>query len=140
MIAAALAAFVLVPLAIWGATSLGGEDDTELAVDPYPGTQGAGELVVSLPDEELNTPETSDGELTVGLECLDAEGEVLFRVEHRFPFTDTDEGTQLPHIHQPVSREQFVAAETCRLDGTDPALEGSVDELSDDAPPPVSEP
>jgi hypothetical protein len=126
LLAAALASFVLVPLAIWGATSLSGDESTELRIEPVAAEGGYTEIVVSLPSDDLNDPETVDGARSVGLECLDADGAVEFRVEHLFPFTDTDGGTQPPHVHQQISPGQLAAIERCRLDGPEPELEGEV--------------
>jgi len=126
-LAAALAAIVLVPLAIWGVTSLS-EEESALVIETYPGTsRGMVEFVVALPNEELNTPETTDGAPTVGLECVDAEGRVEFRVDHPFPFSDTDGGLEPPHVHQRVGTDQLAAIESCRLDGTTVELEGVPD-------------
>lgn len=128
-LAAVLAAIVLVPLAIWAGTSLSEDEaDDALAVQSYtnPSTRQP-EVIVFVTDEELNAPETVDGAASVGLECLDAEGEVQFRVEHGFPFTDTDDGTEPPHVHQQVSVEQASTIQSCRLADTDPPLEGELD-------------
>ena len=127
-LAAALAAVVLVPLAIWGATSLGEEESAELVVETYPGPSSEMvELVVALPNDELNTLETTDGAPSVGLECVDAEGRVELRVDHPFPFTDTDGGLEPPHVHQRVAEDQLAAIESCRLDGTTVEFEGASD-------------
>ena len=127
LLAAALAGFVVVPLAIWGATSLSGDEGTELRIESVAAEGGYSEIVVSLPSDDLNDPEAVDGARSVSLECLDAAGAVEFRVEHLFPFTDTDGGTQPPHLHQQVSPRQLAAIERCRLDGTTRELEGAVD-------------
>lgn len=124
--AGALAALVLVPLAIWGVTSLGGEESAELRVESLTVPGGPPEIVVSLPSNGVNDTQTTGGAPSVGLECLNATGEVEFRVEHVFPFTDTDEGTAPPHVHQRVTPQQLAAVERCRLDGTKPALEGEL--------------
>ena len=127
-LAGVLAAVVLVPLAIWGVTSLAEEESDALVVETYPGpSRGMVELVVALPDEELNTTETTDGAPTVGVECVDAEGRVEFRVDHPFPFSDTDGGLEPPHVHQRVGSDQLAAIESCRLDGTTVELEGAPD-------------
>lgn len=136
LLAAALAAVILVPLAIWGATSLSEDESATLVVETYPGpSPEMVEFVVALPDEELNTPETTDGAPTVGVECLDAEGRVEFRVDHPFPFSDTDGGLEPPHVHQRVGTDQLAAIETCRLDGTTVELEGAPDAAAPDASP-----
>jgi hypothetical protein len=51
----------------------------------------------------------------------------LVRAEHRFPFTDTDGGTEPPHVHQEVTPEQEDTIECCRLEGTDPELAGPLE-------------
>ena len=127
-LAAALAAVVLVPLAIWGVTSLAEEESAALVIETYPApSRGTVELVVALPNEELNTLETTDGAPSVGLECVDAEGRVEFRVDHPVPFSDTDGGLEPPHVHQRVDEDQLAAIESCRLDGTTLELEGAPD-------------
>lgn len=127
-LAAALAAVVLVPLAIWAASSLSDEETAGLRIEasssPVPRLH---ELVVALPNDELNTLETTDGTPSVGLECLDPEGRAELRVEHPFPFSDTDGGLEPPHVHQRIGVEQLDRIERCRLDGTDPELVGVVD-------------
>ena len=128
-LAAALAAVVLVPLAIWAATSLSSEEEAEpLQIQTHPApVPGLLELVVALPSEEVNTLETTGGTPSVGLECLDAEGRAEISVEHPFPFADTDGGLEPPHVHQRIGTDQLERIERCRLDGTDPPLEGVPD-------------
>ena len=122
----ALAALVLVPLVIWTASSLS-EEDSPLTVVSDSGGPGSPELIVSVPKGQ-NTPETVGGGETVELACLDASGEPAFRIEHPFPFTDTDDDAADPHVHQPVSAGLLESVERCRLTPTDPPLEAPVEE------------
>ena len=131
-LAAALAAVVVVPLGIWAASSLSDEEEVApLQIQTYPApVPGLLELVVALPSDEVNTLETTDGTPSVGLECLDAEGRAELSVEHPFPFSDTDGGLEPPHVHQRIGAGQLDRIERCRLDGTDPALEGVVEDTA----------
>jgi hypothetical protein len=127
-LAVLLAALVVAPLAIWGGSSLWDDDEEdELRIETLRAGGGDPELVVSLPDDDLNTLETSGGKPSVTFECLDASGAVELRVEHLFPFTDTDGGVQPPHVHQRLSRRQLSAIERCRLEDTTPPLQGPVE-------------
>lgn len=129
---AALAGLALVPLAVWGATSLS-DDGGELLVERAPGgVVGSPELIVSLPSEEVNDLDTAGGDPSIVIACLDAEGQVEFRVAQPFPFTDTDGGREPPHVHQLVPLRQLAAVERCRLEGATVELEG---ELQQPAPP-----
>lgn len=123
--AVALAALVLIPLVIWTASSLS-EEDSPLTVVSDSAGRGPPELVVSLPIE-LNTPETVGGGETVELACLNSSGRPEFRVEHPFPFTDTDDDAADPHVHQPVSGGLLRSVERCRLSPTSPPLEAPVE-------------
>jgi hypothetical protein len=90
---------------------------------------------VSLPSEEVNVRETVDGARSVSLVCLTQGGEVEFRVEHLFPFTDTDDGAEPPHVHQTVSTDQLEAIDSCRLEGTSAKLEGELRSAKESDPP-----
>ena len=124
--AAVLAAVVLVPLVIWTASSLS-EEDSPLTVVSESAGPGPPALIVSLPIE-LNSPETVGGGETVELACLDSDDEPVFRVEHPFPFTDTDDDAADPHVHQPVTAGLLESVERCRLTPTSPPLEAPVEE------------
>jgi hypothetical protein len=127
-LAGALAAVLLVPLAIWAVSSQSDEEPQTLQIQTYPApVPGLVELVVALPSEAVNTLETTDGAPSVGLVCLDSEGRAELRVEHPFPFEETDGGLEPPHVHQRIATDQLQRIELCRLDGTDPPLEGTPD-------------
>jgi hypothetical protein len=98
-----------------------GEDDAGLRVERAKGTP---EIVVYLEDPELNEPGTNRDRPRVGVECLDAEGTVVFRGRERWPFSDTDGGRVDPHVHVFVPPDRLNAIASCRLKGTDPPLEG----------------
>ena len=68
------------------------------------------ELIVYVAEAD-NQPDVAGGRSSVRVECADAGGQVLFRGGHRWPFTDTDNGTTDPHIHQriPASAADAVA-------------------------------
>jgi hypothetical protein len=135
-LAAGLALLVLVPLGVWGVSALSEDESGELTVETLAAPPGGNpQIVVSLPSEDVNVPETVDGARSVSLACLAQGGEVEFRVEHLFPFTDTDDGTEPPHVHQTVSSEQLEAIDSCRLEGTAVELEGELQSAESSDPP-----
>jgi hypothetical protein len=84
------------------------------------------EVLVYLVDAGDNEADRADGERTVTLECVDAEGEVLKRAPVAWPLADTDGGTLAPHAHLPIDPVTIQSVDRCRLRGTDPMLEGGV--------------
>jgi len=78
-------------------------------------TTGQPELLVSLPDERLNTLETTDGETSVLLRCVDDAGEVAIRQRHDWPLVE--EAGYPPHIHQPERVQVLDRVRACRLVG-----------------------
>lgn len=74
------------------------------------------ELVVSLPDERLNTRDTTGGKASVLLTCLDEGGRRLFRVRHPWPLVE--EYGYPPHIHQPAAADVLDRLRSCRLTAT----------------------
>jgi hypothetical protein len=105
----------------------GGSDEPSsapLRVELYPGTSGL-ELVVYVPDEH-NLPEVAGDRSAVSVECTDANGTVLAKGRHRWPFTDTDNGTTEAHVHQPIPAKDVGNVARCRLADTAPALAGRV--------------
>jgi hypothetical protein len=94
---------------------------------PAPGLrlEGApGELILYVPDVRLNKTATADGARQVTLQCLDRDGVVTFSAPQAWPFLDTDAGTLDPHIHVSMPPEALDSIARCRLEGTDPLLEG----------------
>ena len=109
------------------AVMAGGSDEPSsapLRVELYPGTSGL-ELIVYVP-EEHNRPEVAGDRSAVSVECTDASEAVLVRGRHRWPFTDTDNGTTEAHVHQPIPAKDVDRVARCRVADTEPALEGRI--------------
>jgi hypothetical protein len=114
---------VLVPLVVI-AVSSGGSDDgapAGLRVERAPDVP---EVIVSVEDPEVNRAETSGGAARVTLQCLDRDGEVVWSSRERWPFTNTDGGTLDPHVHLAMDATVVDRVARCRLNDTDPRLEG----------------
>jgi hypothetical protein len=73
-----------------------------------------------------NTPAQARGRRRVRLTCVDADGRVLARQDEAWPFGQTDGGLYEPHTHMPLDGESLAVLDRCRLDGTEPLLEGRV--------------
>jgi hypothetical protein len=91
------------------------------------------ELSPDAPDDLLvyvprasNVPGTAGGRRTVRLECLDRRDRVVAKSRQAWPFTDTDDGTVDPHVHQFVPADRARRIERCRLAGTEGPLEGRI--------------
>ena len=82
------------------------------------------ELVVSLPEQRLNVPETTGGETRVLLRCVDKGGAEKLRQMVRWPLLE--EPGYPPHIHQPVRPDVLESVRSCRLTGTGIDFEGRV--------------
>jgi hypothetical protein len=118
---------VLVALGLWLALSSAepARKGPVLGLEVLSGGTGVpGELVISLPREDLETVRASGAERRVGLVCVDATGEVEFRSVLPFPFTDTDGGLEPPHVHRNLPPGEVASIETCRLEGTAVEVEG----------------
>ncbi len=116
---------ISVPLVVIAGAGGGSDDDgggDRLRIEPS--SQGVPEIVIYVEDPDLNTSETSDGAKSVGIECMDRGGAVVFRGRERWPFSDTDGGVFDPHVHVSVEPAILGSIDRCRLKGTDPALEG----------------
>lgn len=124
LVALAVLLAVSVPLVIVAASGRGGEDEPKDSLRVERSTQRS-ELILYL-TFELNRPKRAGNRGTVTVECLDADGRVLATQQERWPFTDTDQGTLDPHTHLPLDPAQIGDVERCRLDGTEPLLEGPV--------------
>jgi hypothetical protein len=122
LVALAVLLAISVPLVLIAVAGGGSGDDEEgLRVEQTPGVQ---EVVIYLVDPALNTPDTNRGRARVRVECVDGRGEVVFRGEEAWPFSDTDGGEFDPHVHVSMEPDAVTAAERCRLKDTDPPLEG----------------
>jgi hypothetical protein len=76
--------------------------------------------------EEDNVPGIADGKRAVTVECVDRKGATVVRGHHAWPFSDTDNGTVDPHVHQVVPADRSGDLRRCRLVGTRGPLEGQV--------------
>jgi hypothetical protein len=85
---------------------------------------GYEELLVSLPDERMNTPETNANAPTAVLTCVDRTGRQTVRGEHPWPLV-VEEGYP-PHIHQPALAKVLNTVRRCRLRGRGIDFAGSV--------------
>jgi hypothetical protein len=127
---AVAALVVVVVLAVGGS----GEDDAEplrttrapLTLERYtlPDT-GATELLISLREQGLNTPERTGGATSVALRCSSADGTVKFRTRTMWPLLE-ETGYPFPHIHQPAGRKLLRSIRACRLTGPGIDFEGTV--------------
>ena len=139
LVAVAVAVVAVVVVAIVLAT--GGSDEPEAAKPPAAPVRtvrgpitlervvlrpGAEELVVSLPDEQLNTPQTTGGATSVLLRCVDEAGSEAIRQRHPWPL-EVEYGYP-PHVHQPAKARVLAELRSCRLTG--PGID-----FAGDAPP-----
>jgi hypothetical protein len=116
---------VLVVVALLAGGGSGGEaESSNLRVERSPTPEGI-ELIVYVKAAD-NRAEVADGESRVSVECEDGSGRVLAKGDHPWPFTDTDDGTADPHVHQRVPDTAAGAVTRCRLPGTDPELQGPI--------------
>jgi hypothetical protein len=115
---------VLVAVALLAGGSGGESETSSLRVERFPTPEGL-ELIVYVEAAD-NRAEVAGGDSRVSLECEDGGGRVVARGEHRWPFTDTDDGTTDAHVHQRVSATAAGVVTRCRLPGTDPELRGRV--------------
>jgi hypothetical protein len=102
----------------------GGEDEPQDSLLVERSTQRPELIVYVTPD--LNLAERAGNRRMVTLECIDAEGRVLATRQERWPLTDTDQGTLDPHTHLPLDPARIAEVARCRLDGTEPLIEGPV--------------
>lgn len=85
---------------------------------------GAQELVVSLPEAQLNTLETTGGESSVLLRCLDSGGEVVLRRQVDWPLLE--EPAFAPHTHEAAGPQVLDSIRRCRLTGPGIDFDGAV--------------
>jgi hypothetical protein len=126
LVALAALLAVAVPLVIVALAGSGGEERSErpagLRVERTAGDLP--EVIIYVEDRALNEPATAGGAASVVVECVDAEGRIVWSRPERWPFTDTDNGTLDPHAHIGMERAALERIARCRLTGTDPPLGG----------------
>jgi hypothetical protein len=127
LVAVVILVAVGVPLGVLAVAGSGGgnEGEEESAIRVERSTE-IPEMLIYITDPEANTPERADGRDTVTVECLDASGQVVASQEDPWPMTETDGNTLSPHAHVPVNPAAIGDVTSCRLQGTEPLLEGDV--------------
>jgi hypothetical protein len=139
LLAVGIAAAVVAAGAILAVGGSGGDEGKPLPVaharltlEEYtrPDTE-ATELLISLHDKRLNTPDQTGGKKSVRLRCLDKDG--AMKVNTRTPWPLLEEyGYPYPHIHQLLELSLLRSIRECRLRGPGIALTGR---LSGPPPP-----
>jgi hypothetical protein len=84
------------------------------------------EILLYIDDESVNRPARAGGRSRVTIECLDENGLVLASKVEPWPMTETDGNTLAPHAHLPVNPARIAEVASCRINGTEPLLEGEV--------------
>lgn len=115
---------IAVPLVVVALVTRGGDSPAGGLRIERSTVSGDFQIIVYV-DQGANVAATADGKSTVELECLDREGNSVIRGVYRWPFTDTDQGTFQPHVHQSVTGEQARRIVRCRLNGTEGPLSGT---------------
>ncbi len=107
---------------------LGGDEEAggaqNIIVEQATTPDGLVEVLVTVPDE-INVPETANGQTTVRFECVDAQGEAVLGSQQQWPLL-SDGDPPAPHVHQPASPEEIARLSECRFPETSPVLEGRV--------------
>jgi hypothetical protein len=124
LVALAVLLAISVPLVVVAVAGRGSDDAEAAGLRVEPSAQGLPEVVIYVVDPAVNVPETSGGAEQVAIECHDRGGTVVFRGRERWPFGDTDGGKFDPHVHVAVDPGVLGRITRCRLEGTDPPLEG----------------
>ena len=134
LVAVAVGLAAVAGLVIVLAAGSGGEDDAAdapvrtqratLTLERAEHPAGYEELIVSLPDERLNTPETTGGETSVLLTCADDRGRVTIRQPQPWPL-QIEPGFP-PHAHQPAKEEVLDSLRRCTLTAQGIDFEGRV--------------
>lgn len=118
---------LMVPLIVVAVmTSGGGADGGGLRIERTSAGEAVGGLTVYVEEPARNVRATAAGRTNVRLECLDADDKVVRRSTHPWPFSDTDDGTLDPHVHERLPQAQAGEVASCRLAGTEGPLEGRV--------------
>jgi hypothetical protein len=118
----AILALIVVPIAIWAATS--GGSGEKLRIDQAVSVYGGPEIVVNVP-KKVNTMSETKGSSNVRLICEDGGGKTVLSANQDWPFIN-EPGYPYPHVHQPVTPKQLQAIARCHLVGTKTKLEGNL--------------
>jgi hypothetical protein len=124
LISLAVLVAVSVGLVVIAAAGGGSDDAGGDGIRVEPSNRGLPEIVIYLEDPDVNKASTTDGAKRVAIECTDRAGAVVFTGTERWPFRDTDGGVFDPHVHVSVDSSILGSVSRCRLNGTDPELEG----------------
>ena len=116
---------IAAPLIVWTASS-GGEDEKDLIVERFTSVTGDPELLLSLGNEDLNTPEAANGKRTVRVVCRGRQGQPVLDEKQKWPFI-LEKGYDYAHAHQAASPEQVQRADRCRVLGTRAKLDAGVE-------------
>jgi hypothetical protein len=118
-----IALLVILPLAIWAATSGGSGDDKKGAfyVERSVGLTGAPELLVTVDDPDV---EVTSGQTTVEVECTDATGKPIVKSTQPWPFP-LEQG-YAPHAHVAASENDVEQTRRCAVIGTNKKLVANV--------------
>jgi hypothetical protein len=122
LVALAVVLAISVPLLIVALSSGGGDPEPSgLRVERTP---GVAEIVVYVEDLDANRRDTAGGAARITLVCVDGDGRVVWTSREAWPFTETDDGALDPHVHLRMTPARVERIERCRLQDTDPPLEG----------------
>jgi len=83
------------------------------------------DLIVYVSDLEANVPAIAGGAKEVELVCRDDRGVVVLRRVEPWPFTDTDDGSLAPHVHERLGAARSSDIAQCSLEGTAGPLQGA---------------
>ncbi len=114
------------PLVVIALLTSGSESGAGLRIERGTPQATGGAITVYVDDPAQNVPGTADGARNVRLECFGRNDRLLRRSTHPWPFTDTDNATLDPHVHERMPQQQVDQVVSCRLAGTDGPLEGRV--------------
>jgi hypothetical protein len=123
---AVLLALAVPLVAVAVITSGGGPPAGGLRIERGSGEEAVGSLTIYVEEPARNVPDAAGGRTNVRLECLDANDKVVRNSTHPWPFTDTDDGSLDPHVHERLPQVQANEVASCRLAGTEGPLEGRV--------------
>lgn len=96
--------------------------DRPITVEQFTLPDGATEVLITVSDEQ-NDPSTTGGKDRVVVVCRDAGNRPVLQSSQPWPL-QRDGDPPLPHAHLPASAAELRSIAGCRIDGTEPLLEG----------------